>query len=249
MTIVRGAGGLAAVVTAMLLQATVVGPLVYPVPVSLPLLVVVAVALLCGPSTGIALGFGAGLLADLTANHPVGLLALTWLGAGVVAGIVGGVVTPPAPRSGARSSSARSELSRPGARSDRAPGSRRAARTRRRAIERARAGSLAPDQWRAQAVLVGLIATAATATGLTLIAAVAGQTDALPAQLIQLIPTVLLDAMCAVAVLALARTMLASAALRPVAPVGRGPGSGPGPGFSSRTGAVMAGSGRPVEFG
>ena len=95
MTIVRCAAGLAAVVSAMLVQATVVGPLVYPVPVSLPLLVVVGVALLCGPSTGIAIGFGAGLLADLTANHPVGLLALSWLGAGVVAGIVGGLVEIP----------------------------------------------------------------------------------------------------------------------------------------------------------
>ena len=49
MTIVRCAAGLAAVVSAMLVQATVVGPLAYPVPVSLPLLVVVGVAVLSGP--------------------------------------------------------------------------------------------------------------------------------------------------------------------------------------------------------
>ena len=95
MTIVRCAAGLAAIVSAMLVQATLVGPLVYPVPVSLPLILVVGVAVLSGPSTGIALGFGAGLLGDLTSHHPVGVLALTWLGAGVVAGLLGGVVMAP----------------------------------------------------------------------------------------------------------------------------------------------------------
>ena len=226
MTVVRCAAGLAAVISAMLVQATVIGPLVYPVPVSLPLLVIVGVALLCGPSTGIALGFGAGLLADLTANHPIGLLALSWLGAGVAAGIVGGLVEahrPAVARSRSfRATPMRSELSRPGARTERSSRrrreDRRAGRIRRRAIERARAGSIAPSQWRAQAMLTGLVAAAGTAVGLILIAVVGGHLGSLPAQLVQLIPAVLIDAILAVPIMAMARGMIASAALRPVQP-------------------------------
>ncbi len=94
MTPIRLVAALAALATAMLLQATLVGPVFLPLPVSLPVVLVACVALLTGPSTGIALGFGSGLLVDLASNHPVGVLALSWLGLGLVAGVLGGMVTP-----------------------------------------------------------------------------------------------------------------------------------------------------------
>jgi hypothetical protein len=93
MTFSRLVAALTALVTAMLLQATVIGPLVMPLPVSLPLIVILAVAVLQGPSTGITFGFAGGLLVDLSSNHPVGVLALTWLLAGLAAGVLGGMVT------------------------------------------------------------------------------------------------------------------------------------------------------------
>jgi hypothetical protein len=204
MTVVRCVAGLAAVVTAMLVQATLVGPLTYPVPVSLPLLVVVGVAVLCGPSTGIALGFGAGLLADLTSHHPVGLLALTWLGAGIVAGIVGGLVIDPGQANHTVGRSTRSARARAQKRSDTAFGTAPAGMSR----------------WRAQGLLAGLIAVAAT--GFTMVTLdVIGALDISaadqsgPAALLLLIPAGLIDAILAVPLLALIRLMLASPALRP----------------------------------
>lgn len=78
-------------------------------------------------------------------------------------------------------------------------------------------------------MVTGLVTGAATATGLVLVAAVGGNAGLLPAQLVQLVPATLIDAMLAVPVLALARPMLASAALRPVIPMRMGAlGSAPG---------------------
>jgi cell shape-determining protein MreD len=77
-----------AIVTALLLQATVIGPWAAPVPVSLPAVLVAAIALVDGPGAGIGFGFAAGLIADLTSNHAAGVLALCWLGVGLVAGFV-----------------------------------------------------------------------------------------------------------------------------------------------------------------
>lgn len=212
MTSVRCAAGLAAVVSAMLVQATVIGPLVYPVPVSLPLLVVVAVAVLSGPGTGLALGFGAGLLADLNAHHPVGVLALVWLGAGVVAGILGGLVMEPG------------RAARPANRSRTRVRSHGRERTPRKPSE-AGAGEL--SRWRAQALLTGMVSVAATGAALLLLAVVGSAPDTLPGALALLIPSGLLDAMLAVAVLALTRAMLRSAALQPVVPVGLGATASP----------------------
>jgi hypothetical protein len=200
MTIVRAAAGLAAVVSAMLVQATVIGPLVYPVPVSLPLLVVVGVAVLSGPSTGIALGFGAGLLADLTSHHPVGLNALSWMGAGIVAGILGGLVLDPGEVNRSSLRPKRSRRSHP--------------------FGAATAGM---SRWRAQGLLTGLISVAATGFGLLALVVIgsanlsaADQTG--PGAIALLIPAGLLDAMLAVPLLALIRAMLASPALRPAVP-------------------------------
>ena len=201
MTIVRCAAGLAAVVSAMLVQATVIGPLVYPVPVSVPLLVVVGVAVLSGPGTGIALGFGAGLLADLTSHHPVGLLALTWMGAGIVAGVIGGLVLDPG------------EVNR----SSHRPRRRRPDKT-----FSAETGGM--SRWRAQGLLAGLVAVAATGFA-TVVQAVIGALNvsapdqAWPGAFLLLIPAGLIDAMLAVPLLALVRLMLASPALRPAVPV------------------------------
>jgi hypothetical protein len=201
MTVVRGAAGVAAVVSAMLVQATVIGPLVYPVPVSLPLLVVVGVAVLSGPSTGITLGFGAGLLADLTSHHPLGLLALTWMGAGIVAGVLGGLVLDPG------------ELNR----SSHGP-------KRRRATHRFDANTAGMSRRRAQALLAGLISVVATGFA-TLALAVIGSADiSAPDQagsgaFLLLIPAGLILAILAVPLLALIRPVLASPALRPAMPV------------------------------
>jgi rod shape-determining protein MreD len=83
----RLAAGLAAVFTALLLQATLVAPLTMSVPVSLPAVLIAAVALVDGPATGMAFGFVTGLAADLGSTHPAGVLALSWLGLGLVAGM------------------------------------------------------------------------------------------------------------------------------------------------------------------
>lgn len=86
MTRLRAVAAFAAIVTALLLQATLIGPWMVPVAVSLPAVLVAAVALHDGPSAGMAFGFAAGLLADLASRHPAGLLALCWMALGVVAG-------------------------------------------------------------------------------------------------------------------------------------------------------------------
>ena len=75
MTRSRVAAGAAVIVTSLLLQATLIGPLTMPAAVSLPAVVVAAVALVDGPATGMSFG-----------SHPAGILALTWLGLGVLCG-------------------------------------------------------------------------------------------------------------------------------------------------------------------
>lgn len=79
---------IAAIVTALLLQATVVAPVTAPYPVSLPAVLIAAVALMDGAAAGMSMGFAAGLLADLGSHHPAGVLALCWLGVGVVCGTI-----------------------------------------------------------------------------------------------------------------------------------------------------------------
>jgi rod shape-determining protein MreD len=93
MTRTRALAALAAILTALLLQATVIGPVTLPVAVSLPAILVAAVALVDGPGAGLSLGFVAGLLADLGSNHPAGILAMCWMGVGLLCGCVGGVRT------------------------------------------------------------------------------------------------------------------------------------------------------------
>jgi cell shape-determining protein MreD len=78
----------ATILTMLLLQATLIGPVVGSWPVSLPAVVVAAVAFVDGPATGMSLGFVAGLVADLGSGHPAGVLALCWLGIGLVCGRV-----------------------------------------------------------------------------------------------------------------------------------------------------------------
>jgi cell shape-determining protein MreD len=84
----RVAAAAAGLVTSLLLQATLVGPVTAPFPVSLPAVLVAAVALVDGPATGMSFGFAAGLTADLGSHHPAGVLALCWLGLGLVCGTV-----------------------------------------------------------------------------------------------------------------------------------------------------------------
>jgi hypothetical protein len=82
----------AAAITAMLLQAALIGPLTAPWPVSLPAVIVASTALRAGPATGMVFGFGLGLVADLAGEHRVGALALAWLLLGVAAGSLGELV-------------------------------------------------------------------------------------------------------------------------------------------------------------
>jgi rod shape-determining protein MreD len=84
----RVAAAMAGIVTALLLQATLVAPLSAPWPMSLPAVLVAAVALVDGPATGMSFGFAAGLTADLGSRHPAGVLALTWLAVGLACGTV-----------------------------------------------------------------------------------------------------------------------------------------------------------------
>jgi rod shape-determining protein MreD len=86
MTRARVAAAIAAIITALLLQATVVAPAAFPWPVSLPAVLVAAVALMDGPATGMSFGFAAGLFADLGSHHPAGVLALCWMATGMVCG-------------------------------------------------------------------------------------------------------------------------------------------------------------------
>lgn len=90
----RVVAAIAALLTALLLQATLLGPLAAPAPASLPALLVAAVALVDGPGTGIPLGFAAGLIADLGSDHPAGILALSWMLVGLVAGLARSYPTP-----------------------------------------------------------------------------------------------------------------------------------------------------------
>jgi cell shape-determining protein MreD len=86
MTRARVAAALTATITALLLQATVVAPATFPWPISLPAVLVAAVALVDGPATGMSLGFAVGLFADLGSHHPAGVLALCWMGVGLLCG-------------------------------------------------------------------------------------------------------------------------------------------------------------------
>jgi rod shape-determining protein MreD len=79
---------LAGILTVLVLQATLIGPVFAPYPVALPAVLVAAVAFVDGPATGMSLGFAAGLVADLGSAHPAGVLALCWLGVGLVCGTV-----------------------------------------------------------------------------------------------------------------------------------------------------------------
>ncbi len=83
----RVVAGIAAVLSVLLLQACVIGPASLPVPVSLAAVLVAAVGLVDGPAAGMSLGFVCGLVADLGSDHPAGVLALCWLGIGLVAGV------------------------------------------------------------------------------------------------------------------------------------------------------------------
>jgi rod shape-determining protein MreD len=85
----RFAAALAAMITALLLQATLVAPLALTLALSLPAVLVAALALVEGPTTGMAFGFSIGLVADLGSSHPAGVLALSWLGLGLVCGLAG----------------------------------------------------------------------------------------------------------------------------------------------------------------
>lgn len=88
MTVVRVAAASAAIVTALLLQATVVAPAALTAQLSLPAVLVAAVALESGPGTGISLGFTCGLIADLGSAHAAGLLAVCWMGVGICCGLL-----------------------------------------------------------------------------------------------------------------------------------------------------------------
>lgn len=84
--IARVSAAIAVALTALLLQMTLIGPLAPWAPASLPAVVVAAVAITAGPGAGMSMGFSLGLLADLGSAHPVGVLALTWLGLGALVG-------------------------------------------------------------------------------------------------------------------------------------------------------------------
>jgi cell shape-determining protein MreD len=89
MTRARVFAAIAGILTALLLQATLVAPVTIPFPVSLPAVLVAAVALVDGPAAGMAFGFSLGLVADLGSHHPAGVLALCWLGVGLLCGLIG----------------------------------------------------------------------------------------------------------------------------------------------------------------
>lgn len=82
-------GALAAILTVLLFQATLVGPVSGPYAVSLPAVLVAAIALVDGPAPGMSFGFAAGLVADLGSRHPAGILALSWLLVGLACGAIG----------------------------------------------------------------------------------------------------------------------------------------------------------------
>jgi rod shape-determining protein MreD len=79
----------ATVLTALLMQTTVVTQL--PLPGAAPdllIVLVVAYALTEGPLSGLTTGFIAGLLADLSADHELGRLALAYALVGYVTGLL-----------------------------------------------------------------------------------------------------------------------------------------------------------------
>ena len=89
MSVRRALLAVATVVPALLLQSTVLARL--PLPGGAPdllLVLVVAFALAEGPRSGTITGFGAGLLADLGADHELGRTALVLALVGYVAGLV-----------------------------------------------------------------------------------------------------------------------------------------------------------------
>ncbi len=87
MTVQRFLLGASSIITALLLQATVIERL--PLPGAAPdlvLVLVIAFALAEGPMSGMTTGFVAGLLADAMSAHEMGRLALAYALAGYVAG-------------------------------------------------------------------------------------------------------------------------------------------------------------------
>jgi len=81
--------GAATVLTALLLQATVVERLPLPgVAPDLLVILVVAYALVEGPLSGLTTGFIAGLLADASADHALGRLALAYTVVGYLVGLI-----------------------------------------------------------------------------------------------------------------------------------------------------------------
>jgi rod shape-determining protein MreD len=86
-TVQRFLLGASSVITALLLQATVIERL--PLPGAAPdlvLVLVIAFALAEGPMSGMTTGFVAGLLADALSAHEMGRLALAYALAGYVTG-------------------------------------------------------------------------------------------------------------------------------------------------------------------
>ena len=89
MTLQRFLLGAATILTALLLQTTILTQL--PLPGAAPdllLVLVVAFALAEGPLSGMSTGFAAGLLADLSADHQLGRLALVYTVVGYIAGLI-----------------------------------------------------------------------------------------------------------------------------------------------------------------
>ena len=89
MTVQRLLLGLASVVTAVLLQVTVIGRL--PLPGAAPdllLVLVVGFALAEGPMAGMTTGFATGLLADALSAHELGRLALAYAVVGYLTGML-----------------------------------------------------------------------------------------------------------------------------------------------------------------
>jgi rod shape-determining protein MreD len=83
----RPVAALAAILTAMLVQAALIAPVATTATVSLPAVLVAAVAVTDGAAAGLTLGFATGLLADLGSTHPAGVLALVWMFLGAVCGL------------------------------------------------------------------------------------------------------------------------------------------------------------------
>lgn len=89
----RIALAIASVLTMLLLQASFIGPLTFPVSVALPAVIVATVGIYAGPGGAMSMGFATGLTADLGSEHPAGVLALCWMGAGLLGGVIGGLAT------------------------------------------------------------------------------------------------------------------------------------------------------------